>query len=69
MRKKRGYIIKAFILIIFISVFGLSNYCQAASEKTLIIVLDELDFNMAEKIINDSSSLGLMSIKTAELYK
>lgn len=69
MRQKIGYVIRAFILMIIFSILGLSNYSHAAAEKTLIIVLDELDFNISEEIISNTSSLGLMSIKTAELYK
>lgn len=49
--------------------FGTPDYSIANSQKTLILVLDELDFEIAEKIITDSMSIGLMSIKTAELYR
>ncbi|WP_352419745.1 hypothetical protein [Proteiniborus sp.] len=63
---------KNIALIIFIMLvlcFSTYGYSIASGEKTLIIVLDELDFSKSEKIIENNASLGLMSIKTAELYQ
>lgn len=68
MRKNKALL----VFLIFIIVFMFSSTCSygiGKSQKTLIIVLDVLDFGIAEKIVNDNTSLGLMSIKTAELYK
>lgn len=65
MRKNRVLIV-FMIVFLFLNTYGFS---MTNSQKTLIIVLDELDFSIAEEIINDNTSLGLMSIKTAELYR
>ncbi|WIV11602.1 hypothetical protein [Proteiniborus sp. MB09-C3] len=66
--RRRKMILFIAVIIIF-SIFLLPSYGLAINQKALIIVLDELDLSIAEKIINDDVSLGLMSTKTAELYK
>ncbi len=68
MRKRRN-VTFTIIIVIFLSIFGLPSYSLASNPKTLVIVLDELDFDIAEEIISNNTALGLMSIKTAELYK
>lgn len=68
MRKKAN--LTLFItFMVFLLFIGLPSYSLASNPKTLIIVLDELDFDMSKRIISDDTALGLMSIKTAELYK
>lgn len=68
MRKKRNLTL-LIIFIVFFSFLGFPSYSLASNPKTLIIVLDELDFDISKRIISNDMSLGLMSIKTAGLYK
>lgn len=56
------------IIIVFLISIISQSFCEASNQKTIIIVLDELDFEIAKKIMNENISLGLMSIKTGELY-
>lgn len=59
-----------FIIIFFcaINTNAKSYFPEEKTTKTLIIVLDDLDFSIVENIINDKLSLGLMSIKVSGLY-
>lgn len=51
------------ILIILTTGFN-SVFADNSKDKTVIIVLDKLDFEDSEKIINEDLSMGLLNIKT-----
>lgn len=68
MRKRRNTTLLIMFLI-FLSIFGFSSYSSASNQKTLIIVLDELDLDTSRIIIGNNTALGLMSVKTAGLYE
>ncbi|MFA5523454.1 MAG: hypothetical protein WDA24_03775 [Tissierellales bacterium] len=68
MRIRRKEILQTLIIILSL-IFGLSSFSLATNQKVLIIVLDELDLDTTKKIISNNASLGIMSVKTAELYR
>ncbi|KNF08215.1 hypothetical protein CLPU_9c01110 [Gottschalkia purinilytica] len=67
--KKYRIIIALIINIIILSAFNIDIVKAEGTKKTLIVVLDELDFAKANKILNKSLSVSLLSTKTSTGYK
>ncbi|RKD31216.1 hypothetical protein [Thermohalobacter berrensis] len=65
----RRYLAVFFTIIILI--LNINNTVIAdKNKKTLIIIVDKLDFFLAKEIYNDKNmSIGLMNIKTGNIYK
>lgn len=57
------------LLIIFLLIFQSNMTFGQSMEKTLIIVVDSLDFNQIEVIAPYNASVGLLNMKTGGLYK
>lgn len=60
--KKTLYII---LTIIFLMININSVLAEGNNEKTIIITLDEMDFEDSHKLINENLSMGLLNIKTS----
>ena len=52
-------------LILICLVFGSSVLADKEQEKTVIIVLDQLDFKTTKDIQDDNLSMGLLNLKTS----
>ena len=64
--------IKKLLIFIILSFFILNTKTASHADeyhKTIVIVLDELDFGLIQALSHEESSIGLMSIKTPGIYK
>lgn len=53
------------LTIIILMLNANTVFAEANNKKTIIITLDEMDFEDAGKLINDNLSMGLLNIKTS----
>ena len=57
-------ILSVIIILIILTIGVNSSLAEKYHNKTIILVVDSLDFKDSEKIINDKLSMGLLNIKT-----